>query len=38
MRADPTASELIRLVKDVAWVNETTAPPDSAVRLLDRVF
>ncbi|MFA1545798.1 TetR/AcrR family transcriptional regulator [Actinomadura chokoriensis] len=38
VRADLTASELIRLVTAVAWVEETTPPPDTAGRLLDLVF
>lgn len=38
IRTDLTASELIRLATAVAWVNEATAPPDTATRLLDLVF
>lgn len=38
VRADLTASEIIRLATAVAWVEETTAPPDTTARLLDLVF
>lgn len=38
IRTDLTAAELIRLATAVAWVNEATAPPDTATRLLDLVF
>lgn len=38
VRADLTASELIRLATAVSWINETTAPPDTTARLLDLVF
>ncbi|HEY0688694.1 MAG TPA: helix-turn-helix domain-containing protein [Kribbella sp.] len=38
LRTDLTGSELIRLATAVAWVNEATAPPDTAARLLDLIF
>ncbi|MEV4179310.1 helix-turn-helix domain-containing protein [Nonomuraea sp. NPDC049709] len=37
-RDDLTGFELIEMATAVAWVNETTAPPDIAERLLDLVF
>ncbi|WP_043633362.1 TetR/AcrR family transcriptional regulator [Nonomuraea candida] len=37
-RADLTGAELIEMATAVAWVNETTAPPDTAERLLDLAF
>jgi AcrR family transcriptional regulator len=37
-RTDLTGSELIEMATAVAWVNEMTAPPDTAERLLDLVF
>ncbi|MFD2354298.1 hypothetical protein ACFSTC_40980 [Nonomuraea ferruginea] len=37
-RTDLTGSELIEMATAVAWVNETTAPPDTAERLLDLLF
>ncbi|PPK70436.1 helix-turn-helix domain-containing protein [Actinokineospora auranticolor] len=38
VRADLTATEVVRLAMAVAWVNEAVTPPDTADRLLSLIF